>query len=179
MMIRILSLAMLIVTLVSCSGQDSSERASATAQAGNSSTPPANVTERFITRDINGQLRSWSEFYGKPVVINFWATWCGPCRMEMPILKELYKEFHPQGLEIIGISLDMPNKSRHMVVPFINQNEIPWVIIYADQKIAQEFELGQSIPMTVFINAEGKETGRITGAQPHDVFRKEFEKMFN
>ena len=132
--------------------------------------------ERFALRDVDGHLRKWSEFAGKPVVINFWATWCGPCRREIPVLKRLYAEYNPRGVEIIGMSTDQQTRSN--VVPFVKQMEIPWVVIYADRGATQEFGLGRSIPMTLFINAEGVETGRVTGAQPEQVFRQEFEKLF-
>lgn len=166
----------MILLLSACGGDTETESASATAGNASSATT-SSERERFILRDTDGQLRKWSEFTGQPIVVNFWATWCGPCLQEIPVLKKLYAEYKPQGVEIIGISLDQPDKTIQNVIPFARKMEIPWVIVYGDMSSAQEFGLGQSIPMTVFYNAEGEETGRLTGAHPEETFRAEFEKM--
>lgn len=169
--------------LISCGESESTDMQAGTAQnvttgssqSGNQNLP-AMSRERFVLRDLEGNVRKWSEFAGKPMVINFWATWCGPCLREMPILKKLYAEYKPQGLEIIGISVDQQNTIAR-VVPFVKQVDIPWIIVYGDQSSAREFGLGRSIPMTVFLDANGNETGRLTGAQPEHIFRREFEKI--
>lgn len=175
-MIRFSLIVLLLLALTACSNDNGPEGETTSASGASATSMPTNDRERFMLRDVDGAVRKWSEFSGKPIVINFWATWCGPCRMEIPTLKELYKEYHSQGVEIIGISMDQQQTVRN-VVPFVNQMEIPWVVVYGDRGSATEFGLGGSIPMTVFYNAAGEETGRVTGAQPHDVFRKEFEKM--
>lgn len=137
----------------------------------------SNVRERFVLKDVDGKIRKWSEFSGRPVVVNFWATWCGPCRREIPTMKNLYAEYKGRGMEIISISVDGP-KTINNVPGFVQQMQMPWVVVYADQNSAQEFKLGRGIPMTVFYDANGNETGRFTGAQPESKFRQEFDKMF-
>ncbi|MDD4050619.1 MAG: TlpA disulfide reductase family protein [candidate division Zixibacteria bacterium] len=131
-------------------------------------------SERFVLDDVFNRKRKWSEFVGKPLVINFWATWCPPCRMEMPVLKKLYQEYKPKGLEIVGISVD---DSRNPVMPFIQQMQIPWVILYGDKNVSEEFKMGRGIPVTIFFDATGKEIGRVTGAQPESLFRSYFDQM--
>ncbi len=131
-------------------------------------------SERFVLDDVYNRKRKWSEFVGKPLVVNFWATWCPPCRMEMPVLKKLYQEYKPKGLEIVGISVD---DTRDPVMPFIQQMQIPWVILYGDKNVAEEFKMGRGIPVTIFFDASGKEIGRVTGAQPEGVFRSYFDRM--
>lgn len=133
------------------------------------------IVERFRLQDLSGRERVWSEFFGKPLVINFWASWCGPCRHEIPILNELYKEFHPRGLEIVGISVD---EKKDAARSFVEQFQIPWVIVFNDGKADREFSIGQGIPVTIFLDAQGKEIYRIIGARPEEVFRKGFEKLF-
>ncbi len=136
-----------------------------------------NIPERFNLKNIYGKRYQWSQFAGKPLIINFWATWCGPCRAEIPAMKKLYSEFHPQGLEIVAISLDQ-KRTIEQVVPFIDKYQIPWVVLYADQKTVDEFSLGASIPETIFFDANGNETARLIGAQPESRFRREIEKLF-
>jgi len=162
-----------IIVMSSATGCDSGHTSKDTATAQASATAGG---ERFTLRDIDGKWRNWSEFAGKPVVINFWATWCGPCRHEIPTLKQLYEEYKDKGVQIVGVSIDGP-KTVDNVVGFSKQFEIPWVVVYADQKVVEEFKLGNSIPMTVFIDANGKETGRVTGAQSYNVFKTQFDKL--
>ncbi|MEE9442311.1 MAG: TlpA disulfide reductase family protein [candidate division Zixibacteria bacterium] len=150
-------------------------KSAGTSQSANKNLPSMSH-ERFALRDLDGNIRKWSEFAGKPIVINFWATWCGPCLREMPILKKLYAEYQSQGLEIIGISVDQQNTIAR-VVPYVEQLDIPWVIVYGDRESAFEFGLGRSVPTTVFLDANGNETGRLIGAQPEHIFRAEFEKI--
>ena len=135
---------------------------------------PDDSDERFALKDISGTTRVWSEFAGKPLAINFWATWCGPCRMEIPVLKKLYAEYQPKGLEIIGISVD---RDQRKVLPYVQQMGMPWVVLYTNREVLQEFKMGQGIPYTIFIDAEGNETGRVIGAQPEGVFRRELAKI--
>jgi thiol-disulfide isomerase/thioredoxin len=133
--------------------------------------------ERFALRNIYRKKYQWSDFIGRPFMINFWATWCGPCRAEIPVLRKLYSEYQPNGLEIVAISLDT-ERTKDQVVPFIDSYKIPWIVLYGDIAVAQEFNLGQSIPVTLFFNAEGNEVSRLTGAQPERIFRQELEKLF-
>jgi thiol-disulfide isomerase/thioredoxin len=156
-----------------CGSGDNGKTSNASSAAGAVKTA-SNTSERFVLDDVFNRKRKWSDFLGKPFAINFWATWCPPCRMEMPALKTLYQEYKPKGLEIIGISVD---DTRDPVMPFIQQMKIPWVILYGNQKVAEEFKMGRGIPVTIFFDASGKEIGRVTGAQPESVFRSYFDKM--
>lgn len=155
-------------------GDKETSRTSGGGSAAEQIPPAVDVSERFVLDDVFNRKRKWSEFVGKPLVINFWATWCPPCRMEMPVLKALYKEYKPKGLEIVGISVD---DSRNPVLPFIQQMQLPWVILHGDKNVAEEFKMGRGIPVTIFFDASGREIGRVTGAQPEGVFRSYFDKM--
>ena len=159
-----------VIYLAGC-GDDNSH-----AESAAKSTPQASAQtgERFSLQDLNGHTRTWSEFAGKPLVVNFWATWCAPCRMEMPAMKKLYEEYHPQGLEIVGISVD---RNTGPVPGFVRQMQIPWVILYEDNKVTEEFKMGTSIPTTIFFDASGKEVSRFVGARPESQFRTEIEKI--
>jgi thiol-disulfide isomerase/thioredoxin len=81
---------------------------------------------------LTGRRISFPEDYsGKLVLIDFWATWCPPCRVEFPRLREAYREFHPRGLEIVGVSLDAPRGiSADTVRRFLKDNDAQWEIIY-------------------------------------------------
>ena len=158
--------------IAGCGSSESSSKKPEVALAVKDSIP-----ERFDLKNIYGKRYQWSQFVGKPLIINFWATWCGPCRAEIPAMKKMYSEFHPQGLEIVAISLDQ-ERTIDQVVPFIDRYEIPWVVLYGDKNAVEAFNLGPSIPETIFFDANGNETARLVGAQPELTFRREIEKLF-
>lgn len=170
-----LILVLTALLLWGCGGDEPSETSKKETSRATPTTVPDNSDERFALKDISGTTRVWSEFAGKPLAINFWATWCGPCRMEIPVLKKLYAEYQPKGLEIIGISVD---RDQRKVPPYVQQMGMPWVVLYTNREVLQEFKMGQGIPYTIFIDAEGNETGRVIGAQPEGVFRRELAKIF-
>ena len=164
-----LIIVVLVTLTIGCGG-------SSDADSGGKSRLKQSVAnrERFVLKDINGKDRRWSEFVGKPLIINFWASWCGPCRQETPLLIQLYEANRDKGLQIVGISVD---HQRERVVPFVQKFSIPYDILYTDSKTPQEFGLGRGIPVTIFFDSTGRETGRITGAQSPPVFYKQLEKI--
>jgi thiol-disulfide isomerase/thioredoxin len=166
-----LVICLTIPVFVGCGGSSSDQNSNSDMAAKD------DVHERFILKNIYGKKYQWSQFIGKPFMINFWATWCGPCRREIPVMIKLYAEYQPLGFEIIAISVD-EERTRNQVVPFIDQYKIPWVVLYQDKIVSSEFNLGAGIPTTLFFDAEGNETGRFVGAQPESVFRRELEKLF-
>jgi thiol-disulfide isomerase/thioredoxin len=110
----------------------------------------------FDVKSIRGERLSPSAYRGKVLLIDFWATWCGPCIAEMPNVKSVYAKFHPQGFEIVGISLD---QSRDKLDKYIESQEIAWPQ-YFDGKwwnndIAVRYGI-KSIPSTILVDKKGK-----------------------
>jgi len=97
-----------------------------------------------------------SEYKGKVVLVDFWATWCGPCVGELPNVLEAYKKHHDAGFEILGISLD---SDKAKLTAFIKQKEMPWKQYFDGKgwqtKLAQEYGIN-SIPATYLLDREGK-----------------------
>ena len=101
------------------------------------------------------------DLQGKVVVIDFWATWCGPCIAEMPKMKDLYSQYKDQGVEFIGISLDQPPSEggRDKLLAYLQENGIDWPQYYQGSGWESEFSKGwgvSSIPQLFIIDAEGK-----------------------
>jgi len=95
---------------------------------------------------------------GKVVVIDFWATWCGPCVAEMPKMKDLYAKFHDQGVEFIGVSLDQPGDGLDKLKKFVEDKEIPWPQYYQGNFWQSEFSSSwgiNSIPALFVVDAAG------------------------
>jgi thiol-disulfide isomerase/thioredoxin len=118
--------------------------------------------ELSFTDAISGKtIDVQKDLKGKVVVVDFWATWCGPCVAEMPKNKELYKQFKDKGVEFIGISLDQPEDQGGLskLKEFVKTNDIQWPQYYQGNGWASEFSSGwgiNSIPRVFIVDANGK-----------------------
>lgn len=114
----------------------------------------------FSEQDLNGKPISAASFKGKVVLIDFWATWCGPCRAELPNVIATYQKYHPDGFQIIGVSLD---SDRSKLSDFLKQEDgMTWPQYFDGQgwnnKLAVKYGV-QAIPFTVLIGRDGKIIG--------------------
>lgn len=136
---------------------------------------PETGAPQFSAQDIDGNWHHSSEWIGRqPVVINFWGTWCGPCRREIPDLAKLYQEFKSQGVELISIAVkDTPEK----VEKFAAQNNMDWVLLMSQDQILIAYNATTGIPTTVFLDKNGNEVGRFIGMKDYDTLKKGFEAI--
>jgi thiol-disulfide isomerase/thioredoxin len=114
-----------------------------------------------FTDAIKGSTVSIKGLKGKVVVIDFWATWCGPCVAEMPKMKELYAKYRDQGVEFIGVSLDQPKEQGGLdkLKKFVEEKKIAWPQYYQGKGWESEFSMSlgiNSIPCVFIVDAEGK-----------------------
>jgi len=113
----------------------------------------------FAETDLAGKPLSIAGVKGKVVLIDFWATWCGPCVAELPNVLAAYEKHHPAGFEIIGISLD---KDRQKLETFIKQKNMTWPQVFDgkgwESKLGQKYGIN-SIPATYLLDSEGKIIG--------------------
>ncbi len=104
-------------------------------------------------KDINGKTVKLSDYKGKVVVLNFWATWCPPCRKEIPGFIELQNQYGTKGLQFLGVALDEEGLSK--VKPYVDKNPISYPILIGDPKgVARYGEMG-AIPVTFIIDKKG------------------------
>lgn len=104
---------------------------------------------------LAGQPRTLSEFKGRAVVMNFWATWCAPCRIEAKWLSKLYTKYKPEGLEILGIAMHDAS-DRAEIERFVDVYRVNYPILLHGQTIADRFGGVQYLPQTFFIDRQGK-----------------------
>lgn len=130
---------------------------------------------QFAAFDMEGNMRQSSEWIGKqPVIINFWGTWCPPCRREIPDMVELYNEYKDENIEIIGLAVnDTPEK----VKAFAQEQNMEWVLLLGSREIADLYGGITSVPTTIFLNKEGKEIGRFRGMRGYDDFKQAFQML--
>jgi thiol-disulfide isomerase/thioredoxin len=126
-------------------------------------------------KDANGQKVRLAELRGKPVVLNFWATWCGPCKAELPMLVELEKQYSGRGVIFIGASLD-DAKTQARVPAFASEHGITFPIWYgATGDDLDHLKLGEAVPATVFIDAAGNIVARILGQARAEEVKERLE----
>ncbi len=117
----------------------------------------------LVVRDLNGATVRLSALKGKVVLVDYWATWCGPCRMEIPHLKKLHAELGPKGLVILGLSVD--HQGVEVVRRFVKKNALPWTTALADERALSAFGEVRAIPTAILIDREGRIAGRLVGYQ--------------
>jgi len=125
----------------------------------------------FRLRSINGGVIELAKLKGRIVVVNFWATWCGPCRAEIPGFLEIYKAYESKGLEIVGIALDQSGWD--VVKPFVQKYKIRYPVVLGDRKVVYDYGGIQAIPTTFIVDREGNVVGGQRGLLPE----KQLEKM--
>lgn len=120
----------------------------------------------FSLSDTSGKSLRLSSLYGNYLLIDFWASWCGPCRRENPHVVSLYKEFHPKGFEILGVSLD---NDKEKWIKAINDDHLVWKHVSDlegwNNAVAKQYAIN-SIPHTVLLDPDGKIIARgLSGAE--------------
>ena len=122
----------------------------------------------WTLKDVDGKAISSEQLKGKVIVLDFWATWCGPCRSEIPGYVELQKQYGPAGLAIVGISLDRGGPA--VVKKFIAEPKINYQIVMGDDQIAEAFGGVEAIPTTFIIDRHGTVRYRKVGTVAPEEF---------
>ena len=118
-------------------------------------------------KDAKGASFKLGDFFGKVMVVNFWATWCGPCRREIPELVKLHNEFHSRGVEMIGLSTENPDTSTEKVRKFIQDFHIDYRIGWAPGQVAVPLMQGRNaIPQIFVISRDARIVKRFVGFSP-------------
>jgi thiol-disulfide isomerase/thioredoxin len=127
--------------------------------------------------DLKGAPHSLEDYRGKPVLLNFWATWCVPCAAEMPLLNEMQKQYQGKVLFIAASIDDEDMKSQIEAFIKKHQGEALTVMMGATLDSLDDFGVNQGMPGTVFIDAEGKIVDRITGALKKPELEQQLRKL--
>lgn len=115
----------------------------------------------FTLHDMNGASVRLSDFRGKAVVLNFWATWCPPCRREIPWFIEMQKKYGPQGLQVVGVSMD--DGGRDAIEAFVKKMGINYPILQGDDHAAGLYGGAEVLPTTYYISRDGLVVSSVNG----------------
>lgn len=159
---------------------NSTDLPSTPASANKSSAPPNRPTSGFVTLTqavldaenpgARGAPIKLSDYSGKVMLVNLWATWCSPCRMETPELVKLNKEFKDRGVEVIGLSTENPEASAEAVSDFVRAYKVEYQIGWAKREVALALMQGRTnIPQSFIIARDGRILKRFIGFNPQST----------
>jgi peroxiredoxin len=123
----------------------------------------------FELVSLDGKKVRLSDFRGKAVLLNFWATWCGPCKVEMPWFVDLQKRYGNDGLVVLGVAMD--DTEAHKIAQFASEMGVNYPVLLGTDKVSEQYGNVEFLPTSFYINRDGKFVGKGVGL----IDRKEVE----
>jgi thiol-disulfide isomerase/thioredoxin len=117
-------------------------------------------------KTLEGKAFKLSDLKGKVLVIDLWATWCGPCRSSIPELVAMQKEYGPKGFEVVGLDIDPESDTPEDVTRFAKEFDINYKLAFADRELAISLMRGGNIPQSIIVNRDGQITEHLVGFHP-------------
>lgn len=130
----------------------------------------------FTLQQISGQPLTLSSYRGKVVLLDFWATWCYPCREEIPHFVELQQKYADRGLQVIGVSMD---DSPEPVPAFYQQYHMNYPVVMGNAKIGESYGGVLGLPISFLLDREGRINAKHIGATDAAVFEREIQRLLN
>ncbi len=136
-----------------------------------------NLAPDFELPALDGKNLKLSDLRGKAVLLNFWATYCGPCKIEMPWFVELQKEYGPQGFQIVGVAMD--DASTEDIAKFAKDMGVNYPILLGKESVGQSYGGVSVLPTTFFVDRDGRLIAREFGLQSRSVFVDHIKKAMS
>ena len=160
--------------IASCSEHRGSQ-AEVQAAAATSGAYDTTLAPDFSLPDLKGRTVHLKDFRGKVVVLDFWATWCGPCKMEIPHFVELMKRHGAKGLEIVGVAMDEPGAE--VVKPFVEKNGLSYHVLLGDIYTANRYGGVDALPTTFVIDRDGHIARKYIGYRSLESFEEDLAPL--
>jgi len=122
---------------------------------------PGAAAPDFTLQSLDGKTVRLTDFRGKAVLLNFWATWCEPCKLEMPWFVELQKQYGPQGLEVLGVAMD--DSGKETVAKFAKDMGVNYPVLLGKESVGDEYGGLEYLPTSFYIDRDGKVVARVFG----------------
>jgi thiol-disulfide isomerase/thioredoxin len=133
------------------------------------------IAPNFTLYTVDGKKVSLADFKGKPVIVNFWATYCGPCKLEMPWFEEFHKKYAAQGLVVLGLD-DEDGVTKDEVAKAAQHIGVTYPILMANDKVGTAFGLGDYLPVTYYVSSKGVVVEETPGAPSKDEMEGYIQK---
>ena len=132
------------------------------------------VAPDFTRTDLSGQPLRLEQFRGRVVLLNFWATWCGPCIQEIPVFSRWQRKYGAAGLQVLGVSMDDDDA---VVKRFAAKHAIPYPLLMGDAKLGESFGGVYGLPQSLLIDARGKIVFRKVGELNLEALRSQIQAL--
>jgi cytochrome c biogenesis protein CcmG/thiol:disulfide interchange protein DsbE len=129
----------------------------------------------FELKDVAGKTVKFSDSDGTVRLVDFWATWCAPCREEIPMFKDLHAKYGPKGLTLIGIAMD--DEGGPVVAPFVKENGMPYVNLLGNEEVAGAWGPLRGLPTKFLVDKQGRIVETFFGPVPRSVLEKKIESL--
>jgi len=131
----------------------------------------------FALKDASGKLVHLSDFKGKVVLLDFWATWCSPCNIEIPWFMEFERKYKDRGFEVLGVSMD--DDGWKAITPFVAEKKINYRVVLGDDKTGDLYGSIEALPTTFVIDREGRIASVHVGLSGRKDFEDAIEKLLD
>jgi cytochrome c biogenesis protein CcmG/thiol:disulfide interchange protein DsbE len=135
---------------------------------------PNRIAPDFVRPDLSGRPLQLNQFRGRVVLLNFWATWCGPCITEIPIFARWQRQYGDAGLQVIGVSMDDDESA---VKRFVAKHDVSYPILMGDAKLGELFGGVFGLPQSFLIDARGRIVWRGVGEPNMEALRSKIEGL--
>lgn len=129
----------------------------------------------FTLKDTHGQRLRLSDYKGKVVLLNFWATWCGPCKVEIPWFVEFEKEYQSRGFTVLGVSMD--ENGWKAIDPYVAAEKINYPVVLANEDVNESYGGIEALPTTLLIGRDGKVAYLHQGLITREDYEREIRKL--
>jgi cytochrome c biogenesis protein CcmG/thiol:disulfide interchange protein DsbE len=131
----------------------------------------------FELKDAHGRTAKMSEYKGKVVLLNFWATWCGPCKIEIPWFVDLEQRYKDRGFAVLGVSMD--EEGWEIVKPYIEARKMNYRVVIGTDEVADLYGGVDSLPTSFIIDQQGKIAGVHVGLVSKNVYENEIKQLLD